>query len=74
MKRLKILAWGAVIGVYAVWVYTGPLETLAIRYGDSGRTWGVLVFGLMIPYSVYFIFNIFQSRKKRNAKDVETKE
>jgi hypothetical protein len=74
MKRLKILVWGAVIGVYAVWVYTGPLETLAIRYGDSGMTWGVLVFGLMIPYSVYFIFNIFQSRKKGNAEDVETKE
>ena len=61
MKRLKILVCGAVIGVCVVWVYTGPLETLAIRYGDSGMTWEFLVFGLMVPYSVYFIVNIFQS-------------
>ncbi len=74
MKRFKILILGAVIGGYAVWVYTGPLETLAIRYGDSGMTWGFLVFGLRVPYSVYFIVNIFQSRKKGNAEAVETKE
>jgi hypothetical protein len=69
VKRFQNLLLGAVILVYGVWAYTGPLETLAKRYGDSGLTWGVLVFGLLIPYSVYIILNIFQSRKKKKRKD-----
>jgi hypothetical protein len=69
VKRFQNLLLGAVILVYGVWAYTGPLETLAKRYGDSGLTWGILVFGLLIPYSVYIILNIFQSRKKRKRKD-----
>ena len=74
VKRFQNLLLGAVILVYGVWAYTGPLETLAKRYGDSGLTWGVLVFGLLIPYSVYIILNIFQSRKKRKRKDSGTEE
>jgi len=74
MKRFQSLLLGAVILVYGVWAYTGPLETLAMRYGDSGLTWGVLVFGLLIPYSVYIITNIFQSRKKGKRKESDRKE
>lgn len=69
MKRFQNLLLGVVILVYGVWAYTGPLETLAMRYGDSGLTWGVLVFGLLIPYSAYLILNIFQFWKKGKRKD-----
>ena len=71
VKRLKGLLLAVVILIYGFWVYTGPLDTLAMRYGDSGKTWGTLVFGLMIPYCAYFIFNIVQSRKKKNSGDQE---
>jgi len=74
MKRFQNLLLGAVILVYGVWVYTGPLETLAMRYGDSGLTWGALVFGLLIPYSAYLVLNIFQSRKKGKRKDSDREE
>jgi hypothetical protein len=74
MKRFQKLLWGAVILVYGVWAYTGPLETLAKRYGDSGLTWGILVFGLLIPYTAYIILNLFQSRKKGKRKDSDTEE
>jgi ABC-type uncharacterized transport system permease subunit len=74
VKRFQNLLLGAVILVYGVWAYTGPLETLAIRYGDSGLTWGILVFGLLIPYSTYFILNIFQSWKKGKRKNSDTEE
>jgi hypothetical protein len=60
--------------VYGVWAYTGPLEILAMRYGDSGLTWGILVFGLLIPYSAYIILNIFQSWNKGKQKDSDTEE
>jgi hypothetical protein len=69
VKPFQKLVLGAVILIYGIWVYTGPLETLAMRYGDSGLTWGVLVFGLLIPYTTYIVFNIFQSWKKGKRKD-----
>ncbi|MEE8269498.1 MAG: hypothetical protein V3R23_05740 [Nitrospinaceae bacterium] len=74
MNRFQNLLLGAVILVYGIWAYTGPLETLAIRYGDSGLTWGILVFGMLIPYSVYFIVNIFKSWKKRKREYSDTEE
>ncbi|MDH3256406.1 MAG: hypothetical protein OEM27_02215 [Nitrospinota bacterium] len=74
VKRFQNLLLGAVIVVYGIWSYTGPLETLATRYGDSGLTWGILVFGLLIPYSAYIILNLFQSWKKRKRKDSDTGE
>jgi len=74
MNRFQNLLLGAVILVYGIWAYTGPLETLAIRYGDSGLTWGILVFGMLIPYSAYFFANIFQSWKKRKREDSDTEE
>jgi len=74
MNRFQYLLLGAVILVYGIWAYTGPLEILAIRYGDSGLTWGILVFGMLIPYSAYFIVNIFQSWKKRKREDSDTEE
>jgi len=58
-----------VIVIYASWAWTGPIENLAIRYGDSGLTWGILVFGLMIPYTAYIILNLFQFGKKEKRKD-----
>jgi hypothetical protein len=63
------LVLSAVILVYGVWAYNGPLETLATRYGDSGLTWGILVFALLIPYTTYIILNLFQSWKKGKRKD-----
>ena len=74
VKRFQNILLGAVILVYGVWAYTGPVETLAMRYGDSGLTWGILVFGLLIPYSAYIILNIFQSRKKGKRKNSDTEE
>ncbi len=74
VKRFQKYLLGALILVYGVWAYTGPLETLATRYGDSGLTWGILVFGLLIPYSTYIILNIIQSWKKGKRKDSETEE
>ena len=71
MKRYRFLALGVVIGVYGIWIYTGPLQTLHVRYGDSGLTWGTLVFGLMIPYGVYFIFNLIQLRRKKDKENDE---
>ena len=69
VKHFRNLMLGAVILIYGVWAYTGPLETLAKRYGDSGLTWGILVFGLLIPYSAYLVLNIFQFWKKGKRKD-----
>ncbi len=69
VKWFQKFLLGAVILVYGVWAYNGPLETLAIRYGDSGLIWGFLVFGLLIPYSAYIILNIIQSRKKGKRQD-----
>ena len=74
VKRFQNILLGAVILVYGVWAYTGPVETLAMRYGDSGLTWGILVFGLLIPYSAYIILNIFQSWKKGKRKNSDTEE
>ena len=74
MKRFQKFLWGAVILVYGAWAYTGPVEILAKRYGDSGLTWGTLVFGVLIPYTAYIILNIFQSLKKRKRKDSDTEE
>ena len=74
VKRFQRLLLGAVILVYGVWAYTGPLETLEKRYGDSGLTWGVLVFGLLIPYSAYLVLNIFQFWKKGKQKDSDKEE
>jgi len=74
MKRFQKLLWGAAIVVYGIWAYTGPVETLAKRYGDSGLTWGVLVFGLLIPYTVYIIWSLFQSGKKGKQGDSDTEE
>ena len=74
MKQSRKLLLGAAIAVYGVWVYTGPLETLSKRYGDSGLTWATLVFGLLIPYTVYIILNLLQSRKQGKRKDSDTEE
>jgi ABC-type uncharacterized transport system permease subunit len=74
VKRFRNLLLGAVILVYGVWAYTGPLETLAKRYGDSGLTWGILVFGLLIPYSAYIILNIFHFWGKEKQKDSDKEE
>jgi len=74
VERFRNLLLGAVILIYGVWAYTGPLETLAQRYGDSGLTWGVLVFGLLIPYSAYIFLNLFQSWKKWKRKDSDSEE
>jgi len=74
VKQFRNLMLGAVILIYGVWAYTGPLETLAKRYGDSGLTWGILVFGLLIPYSAYLVLNIFQFWKKGKLKDSDKEE
>lgn len=74
MKRFRYLLAGCALGVYGVWVYTGPLETLETRYGSSGMMWGMMVFGLMIPYGVYIILNIFQSRGKKKTREGEPKD
>lgn len=74
VKQFRNLMLGAVILIYGVWAYTGPLETLAKRYGDSGLTWGILVFGLLIPYSAYLVLNIFQFWRKGKRKDSDKEE
>jgi ABC-type uncharacterized transport system permease subunit len=71
VKQFQNLLLGVVILVYGVWAYTSPIETLTKRYGDSGLTWGILVFGLLIPYSAYLVLNIFQFWKKGKSKDSE---
>lgn len=71
MKQFQNLLLGAVILVYGVWAYTSPIETLTQRYGESGLTWGILVFGLLIPYSAYLVLTIFQFWKKGKSKDPE---
>jgi ABC-type uncharacterized transport system permease subunit len=74
VKQFRNLMLGAVILIYGVWAYTGPVETLAKRYGDSGLTWGILVFGLLIPYCAYLVLNIFQFWKKGKRKDSDKEE
>lgn len=71
---MKWVIFGGVFLIYGAWVATGPLETLEMQYGDSGLTWGILVFGLMIPYGVYFIFNLGKSGQKRKPEDRVEKE
>ncbi|MGP0566836.1 MULTISPECIES: hypothetical protein [unclassified Nitrospina] len=59
-KRIKIIL--LVVGgvVYAVWAWRGPIQSLELKYGESGLTWGLLVFGVLIPYLVYFITGLFK--------------
>jgi hypothetical protein len=54
-----------IVGVtaYAVWAYLWPVDALHRRYGESGLTWGFLVFGIMIPYLVYFVAGFFRKDK-----------
>lgn len=59
-KRLKIILLVVVGGIYAVWAYRGPIYTLEQRYGESGLTWGLLVFGVLVPYLVHFITGLFK--------------
>jgi len=59
-KRLKLILLVAGVTVYAVWAYAWPVDALRRRYGESGLTWGLLVFGVMIPYLVYFVAGFFR--------------
>jgi len=35
------------------------MDYLRHRYAESGLTWGILVFWVMIPYVVYFLAGAF---------------
>jgi len=67
MKIFRAFILAALTGIYAIWVYTGPMADLEVQYGDSGLTWAILVFGLMIPYGVYFIFKLVWPQKKNGT-------
>lgn len=59
-KRLKIGILIAATAAYAAWAWVVPIDTLERRYGESGLTWGLLVFGVLIPYLVHFIISLFK--------------
>jgi len=50
--------------VYGVWAYSVPVAALRAKYGESGLMWGFLVFGVMIPYIVYFVYGMVRSKSK----------
>ncbi|NIQ02284.1 MAG: hypothetical protein GWM98_19370 [Nitrospinaceae bacterium] len=68
MLRLKYIILTGIGIIYGYWAWTGPVTGLKIRYGDSGLMWGTLVFGLMFPYTAYFIVNLFREQKKNDGK------
>ena len=64
MKTREKILTGLGVGVYGVWVYVSPINYLQRRYGESGLTWGVLVFGVMVPYLIYFVRSHFNQNKR----------
>lgn len=67
MKRKPIhkLALLSLIILYGVWSYLWPMDYLKHRYAESGLTWGILVFWVMIPYVVYFLGQAFWKKPDR---------
>jgi len=50
--------------VYGFWAYSVPVAALRTQYGESGLMWGMLVFGLMIPYIIYFVYGMVLPKSK----------
>jgi hypothetical protein len=50
--------------VYGIWAYSVPVAALRTKYGESGLMWGILVFGLMIPYIIYFVYGVVRPKSK----------
>ncbi len=49
--------------VYLPWTWLEPVRRLKLAYGESGLTWGILLFYVMIPYIGYFVHGFFRPRK-----------